>query len=215
MKKIILFISFISISVFTFAQLDPDAKIVLDKLSSVTKSHTNIQADFKVDYQNVKDNIKNSSEGKITLQGDKYKLDFMGSIIFFDGKTQWSYLEDANEVNITEPEPDDEDIFNNPKLLFTIYEKDFKYQLINNTTENGINYSIVDLYPEDIDEDYSRIRLQINTDKYYLSSATIFGKDGSHYNITINKYDTDIKLAESFFVFNEKKYPNVEIVDMR
>jgi outer membrane lipoprotein-sorting protein len=215
MKNIIITSLIVFLNIASYAQQDPDAKVILDKLSSVTKSHKNIQADFNIVYQNDKDNINNNSNGQITMMGDKYKLNFMGTISFFDGKTQWSYLKDANEVNITEPEPDDEDIFNNPKKLFTIYENDFKYQLISNMKENGTNYSLVDLYPKNINEDYSRIRLQINTDKYYLESATIFGKDGSHYNIKITKYVTDLKLDDSFFVFDSKKFPDVEVVDMR
>lgn len=215
MKKIIILITVILLSVSVFSQKDPAAKAILDKLSEVTKSHQSIQVDFKIDYKNIKDNMFNSSEGSITMQGDKYYLNFMGVETFFDGKTQWNYVKEVNEVNIIEPEPNDNDIFNNPKRLFTIYEDDFKYQHISDIIENKVNYSIIDLYPEDVDEDFSRIRLQINTDKYFLSSATIFGKDGSHYSIIINKYNTSIKPQESVFIFNEKKYPGVEIVDMR
>jgi len=215
MKKIIILITASLLSVSSFGQKDPAAKVILDKLSEITKSHQSIQVDFKIDYKNLKDNMFNSSEGSITMRGDKYYLNFMGVETFFDGKTQWSYIKEVNEVNIIQPEPNDEDIFNNPKRLFTIYEDDFKYQHINDMVENKVNYSIIDLYPEDVDEDFSRIRLQINTDKYFLSSATIFGKDGSHYSVSINKYNTSLKPDESVFTFNEKKYPGVEIVDMR
>ena len=215
MKKIIILITASLLSVSSFGQKDPAAKVILDKLSEITKSHQSIQVDFKIDYKNLKDNMFNSSEGSITMRGDKYYLNFMGVETFFDGKTQWSYIKEVNEVNIIQPEPNDEDIFNNPKRLFTIYEDDFKYQHINDMVENKVNYSIIDLYPEDVNEDFSRIRLQINTDKYFLSSATIFGKDGSHYSVSINKYNTSLKPDESVFTFNEKKYPGVEIVDMR
>jgi len=215
MKKIIILITASLLSVSSFGQKDPAAKVILDKLSEITKSHQSIQVDFKIDYKNLKDNMFNSSEGSITMRGDKYYLNFMGVETFFDGKTQWSYIKEVNEVNIIQPEPNDEDIFNNPKRLFTIYEDDFKYQHIDDMVENKVNYSIIDLYPEDVDEDFSRIRLQINTDKYFLSSATIFGKDGSHYSVSINKYNTSLKPDESVFTFNEKKYPGVEIVDMR
>ena len=215
MKRTIIIIIISLLSITVYSQKDPAAKAILDKLSEITKSHPSIQVDFKIDYKNIKDNMFNTSEGSITMKGDKYYLRFMGVETFFDGKTQWNYIKDVNEVNIIEPEPNDDDIFNNPKRLFTIYENDFKYQHINDIVENKVNYSIIDLYPENMDEDFSRIRLQINTDKYFLSSATIFGKDGSHYSITINKYNTSVKTQESVFIFNEAKYPGVEIIDMR
>ncbi len=215
MKKIITIVIIACGFNYTFAQQDPAAKEILDKLSQETKSHQTISTDFKVEFKNIKENIQNSNEGKITMKGDMYRLKFMNSESFFDGKTLWSFLAEVNEVNITEPEPDDEDIFNNPKRLFTIYEKDYKYQLIGDLAENGKNYALVDLYPNDLHEDFSRIRLQINVDEYFLSSATIFGKDGSHYTISLHNYKTNLNFDDSYFTFNEKDHPKVEIIDMR
>ena len=215
MKKIILLTIFLLGYTVIIAQQDLEAKKILDQLSEKTKSHKIIKTDFKVSYKNIKDNIQNSSEGTITVKGDKYRMKFMDSELFYDGKTLWSYLPDVNEVNITEPEPDDEDIFNNPRRLFTIYENDYKYQLIDNISENGKDYALIDLFPFDLEEDFSRIRLQINTNEYFLSSATIFGKDGSHYTITINNYKTNSNFDDSYFIFDENKYPDVEIIDMR
>lgn len=213
MKKIIIPILLI-FAIGVNAQQSPEAKIILDKLSKETKSHIVIQSEFDISYSNLKDDTKNTSSGSITMKGDKYRLSFMDIESFYDGKTLWNYLEDVNEVNISEPEANDDDIFN-PKIIFTIYENDYKYQLITSSTIEGENYSIIDLYPIDMEEEYSRIRLQINTDLYQLKSATIFGKDGSNYTITISDYKTGQKVEDSFFTFNESDYPDVEIIDMR
>lgn len=215
MKKILHLTLLILSYQIVFAQQNPEAKKILDALSEKTKSHKVIETDFKVTFTNVKDNIKNTSEGKIIIKGDKYRLNFMGTESFYDGKTLWSYLPDVNEVNITEPAPDDEDIFNNPKRVFTIYEDNYKYQLIESLSKDGKNYSLVDLYPIDLEEEFTRIRLQINTSDYYLASATIFGKDGSNYTITIDKYNTNINIEDSIFSFNEDNYPKIEVIDMR
>lgn len=215
MKKIIticlLSLAFVSVH----AQQDPEAKKILDKLSEKTKSLKTISTDFTVEFKNIKDNIQNSSSGSIVMKGDMYRLKFMDSESFFDGKTLWSFLPEVNEVNITEPEPDDEDIFNNPKRLFTIYEKDYKYQLIGDLSEDRNNYSIIDLYPIDLEEEFSRIRLQINTEDYYLASATIFGKDGSHYTIILSNYKVNTEYSDSYFIFNEKDYKDIGIIDLR
>lgn len=215
MKKIISTSLILLGALLANAQQDPEAKKILDRLSEKTKSHEVIRADFKVTFKSVKDNIENSSEGTIVIKGDKYRLNFMSTEAFFDGKTLWNYLPEVNEVNITQPEPDDEDIFNNPKRLFTIYEDDYKYQLIGTSTENNADYAIVDLYPKDIEQDYSRIRLQINTSKYYLSSATVFGKDGSNYTIVIKNFKTNENFKDEYFTFDSSKYPDVEVIDMR
>lgn len=215
MKKILLLSILFLGSFVIYAQQDPEAKKILDKLSEKTKSHKSISTDFKVTFINIKDNIQNSSEGSIIIKGDKYRLRFMETEAFYDGKILWNFIPEVNEVNITEPEPNDEDIFNNPKRLFTIYENDYKYQLISNIEENGKNYTLMDLYPIDLDEEFSRIRLHVNVDEYYLSSATIFGKDGSHYTITLKNYKTNLNFDDNYFIFDTKNFPNIEIIDMR
>ena len=215
MKKILLLFLLIGIFSASYSQKDPEADKILKKLSEETKSHEVIQANFTIEFKNIKENIQNTSDGSITMKGDKYRLKFMGTESFFDGKTLWTYISEVNEVNITEPEPDDDDIFSNPKKLFTIYENDYKYQLITKTSENSKNYSIIDLYPINLNEEFSRIRLQINTDKYTITSATIFGKDGSHYTISLFDYLLNKSVNDSNFIFDEKNYSDVEIIDMR
>jgi outer membrane lipoprotein-sorting protein len=215
MKNLFLFTVLIGISFATFSQKDPEAEKILNQLTEKTKSHSVIQADFSIYFKNIKENIENTSKGSITMKGNMYQLTFMGSESFFNGKTLWNYISEVNEVNITEPDPNDDDIFSNPKKLFTIYENDYKYQLINNSTQKEIKYSIIDLFPLDLEEDFSRIRLQINTNENTISSATIFGKDGSHYTISLFNYQLNKPINDSFFTFNEKDYKDIEIIDLR
>ena len=117
MKKISLLILLISSVSISFSQKDPEAEKILKALSDKTKSHTTIEANFTIDFKNIRENIENKSDGSITMKGDKYRLNFMGTESFFDGKTLWDYIKEVNEVNITEPQPDEEDIFSNPKFI--------------------------------------------------------------------------------------------------
>lgn len=215
MRNILLIAFLLLFAGSSFGQKDPEAEKILKDLSEKTKSYSTIQAEITIDFKNLKENIQNTSKGTITMKGNKYHLDFMGTISFFDGKTLWNYIEEVNEVNITEPSPDDEDIFSNPKKLFTIYENGYKYKLVNTFKNESGNGAIVDLYPEDLDEEYSRIRLDINTDKNTITSATIFGKDGSHYIIALTNYKINKSVKDSYFVFDEDKYKDVEVIDMR
>ena len=54
----------------------------------------------------------------------------MESIVYFDGKTMWTYAEDIQEVTITEPDMDDEDFLSNPAKILTWYNRDFKYRYV-------------------------------------------------------------------------------------
>jgi len=215
MKNIFLFLIFISGISISIAQQDPEAKKILDKLSEKTKSFKVIKTDFKIDFKNIKDDTQNTSNGTIVMKQDKYRMNFLGAESFFDGETLWNYIPEVSEVNITEQDPNSEDIFSNPKKLFTVYEEGYKYQFINSITEKNIEYYIIDLYPIDLDEEYSRIRLQINSKELLLKSASIFGKEGSQFYISFDNYDTSSNIEDSYFIFNSKDYPEVEIIDMR
>ncbi len=215
MKNLLLVFFLLSFVGTINGQKDPEAEKILKELSEKTKSYSTIQADITIDFKNIKENIQNTSKGTLIMKGNKYHIDFMGTVSFFDGKTLWNYIEEVNEVNITEPSSEDEDIFSNPKKLFTIYETGFKYKLVNTFKNESGNGVIIDLYPEDFDEEYSRIRLDINTSENTITSATIFGKDGSHYIISLNNYKINKTVKDSYFFFDENKYKDVEIIDMR
>jgi len=216
MKRILSIILFITVIIpFAKGQYDPKAKDILDKLSATTKAHKTITADFNVTYTNLKDNATNSSDGKIKIKGEKYQMDFMGTITYFDGTTIWSYLKEADEVNISEPMEGDDDLMSNPQTVFTIYEHDFKYKFMGTETDRDKTLWIVDLYPEDLNQQYVRIRLFIDKDQLYLSGAQIYGKEGSTFTITISNFETNKDLSDSVFAFNKKEHPDAEIIDLR
>ena len=41
------------------------------------------------------------------------------------------------------------------------------------------------------------------------------GKDGNKYNVSVNKFITDGVYKDEDFVFDQKKYKGIEVVDMR
>ncbi|MGM0550294.1 MAG: LolA family protein [Bacteroidota bacterium] len=216
MKHILIYtLLLLMIAPFAKAQQDPEAKEILDKLSAATKAHETIVADFKVTYTSTKDNASNSSEGTIKIKGEKYQMDFMGTVTYFNGKTIWSYLKEANEVNISDPMEDGTDLMGNPQSIFTIYEHDFKYKYLGTEIDRGETLWVVDLYPEDLSQQYARIRLYINKDDLYLSGAQVYGKEGSNFTISISNFKTDMPLPDNIFVFDEEEHPKAEIIDLR
>jgi len=218
--KFILSISLLSFILFnSFAQDDYEqntkkAKEILDKVSAKTKSYNTISADFTFSMENLQEEISETNEGKILIKGDKYKVTLMGVDTYFDGKTIYTFLKEAEEVNITEPDPEDEETLN-PATIFTIYDKGFKYRYVGEGTENGKTFYEIDLYPENRDKPYSRIKLRILKDELTLYSLRQVGKDGNNYTVVVNSIKTNIPLDDNDFVFDPAKYPDVDVIDMR
>jgi outer membrane lipoprotein carrier protein len=43
----------------------------------------------------------------------------------------------------------------------------------------------------------------------------MFDKGGNRYKYTIAKFNPNVKVDDSFFTFDPKKYPGVEVIDLR
>lgn len=197
-----------------YKEIDPKAKTILDKVSAKNKAYKTIKGDFIIILENKRDNIKDTQKGFFWLKGNKYKIDLPASTIFFDGKTQWTYLKEDNEVNITNPDTNDENTLN-PAKIFSIYEKDFKIRFIREKFEKTRAIYEIDLYPKDLKKDFSMINLKIDKDKMQIFSMKRVGKDGTDFYIQLNNIIPNEDIADNFFVFDKTKYPKVEVNDMR
>lgn len=205
MKRLILIV--LIFPSLLFAQ-DQKAKSILDRLSEKTKSFSTIEAHFTNTFTSSVTDVNESQSGKLYLKDDAYRLELDGQTIICDGETNWIYLEDDEEVNITEI--DDEENEMNPSKIFTIYEQGYKYQFVK---EDKQNYHI-DLFPKESGP-FSKVELIINKSKLQISSFTMIDKQGSHFSYTINTLITNKEINSDFFVFKTSDYPNVDVIDLR
>ncbi|MDB4533727.1 outer membrane lipoprotein carrier protein LolA [Vicingaceae bacterium] len=212
MKKLFIIALTTLISLGSFAQeVDTKAKGILDKLSTKTKAYKTIKADFKFTISNKAEGINESQTGKIQIKGDKYFLSIAGQDVMSDGKSVYTVLKDAEEVQINGmPDEDEEGL--SPNTIFTLYETGFKYKYLKE--EKGEH--IINLYPKQAEEkEFHRIVLYINKVKDQISRVKIFGKDGSITTYNISAFTTNSAIADSKFTFDKAKNPNYEVVDLR
>jgi len=88
---------------FTFslsAQTDTKAQKILNDVSAKTKSYNSIRIEFTYKMENTAQKINDSYKGVLISKGNKYKLTVSGQDVISDGKTVWTYLKDANEVQV-------------------------------------------------------------------------------------------------------------------
>lgn len=187
---------------------DQKAKSILDQLSDKTKSYTSIEAKFTNTFYSSVTDINESQSGTLFIKNDLYRIEMKEQTIICDGETNWIYLPDDNEVNITEIE-NDENVLN-PSEIFTLYENGYNYKFIN---EDNKKYHI-DLYPKESGP-FSKVELFINKFNMQISSFTIIDKQGSHYKYIIDSFITNQEFNDDFFMFKTSDYPNIEIIDLR
>ena len=210
MKKIYLRLIFIIVTFSSSAQYDPEAELILEKMSLKYKSKTAFMSTFEQNLINEMSVVNESISGTVYVKGDKYKLEIAGQIIFNDGQDLWSYSKDIMEVTVSTYDEDEQDI--SLTNIWDLYKEGYKYGL-NLPDEQG-NWTI-DLEPiERGVEAFYKIRMVI-TNEYDLKSFRIFEGSGNQYNYTITKLIDRTDLKDDFFKFDLAQYPEVEIIDFR
>lgn len=196
-----------------FAQYDPKALEILDAMSKKYKEMSGFKAKFSFTLESPSSNINETSEGEITVKGAKFRLKIGGQEIYNNGTTVWTYVKENNEVNISDYDPADDEM--NPAKIYSMYKKGYKYMLVEEKIEEGKTYQIIDLVPEDKNQQYFKIRLQINKTDYTLKSWKVFEKNGNRYLYSVKSFEPNLKLEDGSFNFDKSKYPKVEVIDLR
>jgi outer membrane lipoprotein-sorting protein len=102
-----------------------------------------------------------------------------------------------------------------PSSVFTIYEKGFKSKFIAEKTVAGKAVYQIELFPDKKDFEVIKIAIDINKATSMIQSALLTGTDGNIYTITVDKFEPDNEIQDAEFVFDTKKYPGVEVIDLR
>ena len=213
MKQLLFTLFSIILIQTAYAQYDPKALEILEAMSKKYKAIDAFEANISYTLTNDVDKINEQFKGKITVKGDKFRLALPEQEVINNGTTLWTYLPDAKEVNIDNYDPSSEDI--NPSKIYEIYKKGFKYLYLKDDTEGGVLCEVIDLVPEKKDSQYFKIRMNISKKDRSIKSWTMFDKGGNRYTYSITKFVPDVKVEDSFFSFDTKKYPGVDVIDLR
>jgi outer membrane lipoprotein-sorting protein len=213
MKNSILTLLALILAVSVSAQYDPKALEILEAMSKKYKSIPAFEANISYTLTNDVEKINEEFKGKIAVKGDKFRLSLPEQEVINNGSTVWTYLPEAKEVNIDNYDPSSEDI--NPSKMHEVYKKGFKYLYLQDKTEAGVMCEEIDLVPEKKDAQYFKVKMFINKKDKTIQSFTLFDKGGNRYKYTISKFVPNAKLDDAYFTFDPKKYPGVEVVDLR
>jgi outer membrane lipoprotein carrier protein len=193
---------------------DPDAKTILDNVSAKFKTYKTVTANFTLTVLNGAGKAQGTKTGVVNMKGSKYRVTISGQEIYSDGSNIWTYDKSANEVQLTKFDASTNAI--TPQKMFTnFYDKDFLYKLNSETKQGGKTIQQVELTPVDKTKAFFKVLVDIDKNSKNIISTTVYEKNGNRYIYKVNSLKTNADLPESLFVFDAKKYPNVEVVDLR
>lgn len=203
-------------SIFTAgAQTDAKAKAILAEVSKKYRSYDIVKTDFTFTLENQQAKVKETQQGTLIVKANanKYKVVMTNQDLISDGKSQWTYLKNDQEVQVTTVDNSGDAI--NPAKIFTVYERGFKYQYVGEKKVGAKVFQTIDLAPTDAKKPFYKVRLTIDKAAKQISNVLIFDKNGNKYTYNVRTFVPNVKLPESTFAFDSKKYPGVEVVDLR
>ena len=191
---------------------DADAKKILDATSAKFKGYKSVTAKFVLKIENASGKSIGTKSGSVFMKATKYRISIPGQEMFSDGSTIWSYEKSSNEVTINKIDPAANSI--TPQKLFTnFYDKDFLYKLNGKVKLGGNDMQEIELTPVDKSKPFHKVLLYISNSTIY--STKVYEKTGNRYTYSVSNMNTTSVVPDNIFVFDAKKYPGVEVVDLR
>ena len=215
MKKVILLIIASIASLMMLAQGSVPQMEILDQVAAKTEKYVGLKIDFTMYVENLHNTKRDSYKGNAIYKQGLYKMDIMGQVVYSDGKTNWTYLKDADEINITN-NSDNEAFMTNPQAILKDYKSKFKVNYISDKFEKNRALMEFDFFPKQIEnKKYSKITIRIDKTKKQIFSVRYVGKDGVNYLVEIDKMLENPTITDAEVKFNKASYPNAELIDMR
>ena len=177
------------------------AKSVLDKAAASVTVASGVKANFRMT------TTTGNTSGTIAIKGKKFYATTPQAKIWFDGKTQWTYLKNNDEVNVSNPTEAQLQAIN-PYNFINLYKNGYTYTM--NTA--GTNY-VIHLTSNSADRKIKELFITVNKKSYEpMQVKMLQGKKWTTFDITSIKKES---IADSQFRFNSKDFPKAEIIDLR
>ena len=187
---------------FTLSPLQAQtATSVLDKAAATVSAKSGVKANFKMT------GGMGSTSGTIIIKGKKFHATTPQASIWFDGKTQWTYMKNNDEVNISTPNEAQLQAIN-PYNFINLYKKGYK-----STINSSGNSHVVHLTASSPERKITELFITIDKKSYHPTQVKLLqGKKWTVFDITdLKKQST----PDHVFKFNAKDFPQAEIIDLR
>lgn len=208
MKKLLAIISFIALATTAMAQT---AEEIVSRMNAEISKHNEsegfaITMDMKIILVGTISSRSYILGDKMRIEANKDGKDF---VTWSDGKTEWSYDSETNEIEITNAKPKEKSDKDSNTKMFKDVTEGYDVRIDKETaTEWHIRCKRSKSNP---DKDApKRMDLVVAKGTYWPVSLTTSVTAAS-----VTMRDISFGVTESQVTFNEKDYPGVKIVDKR
>ena len=178
------------------------AKSILDKAAATVSNPNGVQANFQMISKQY-----GSTSGSISIKGRKFHASTPQAIVWFDGKTQWTYMKNNDEVNVSNPTEAELQAIN-PYNFINIYKQGFKLssKKVNNSYE-------VHLKATDKNRKIQEMYIIVDQQSYRPTHVKMY--QNGKWSVLLISSLKSTSLNDGLFQFNAKDFSQAEIIDLR
>lgn len=208
MKTILSLLILTTFSLSLYSQ-DEKAKKILDEISVKTKAYETMYFEFTVVVA-VPGEEPITQTGKVYIKDEKYFLSLTEQEVYCDATTITTFLKEDNECYTRSVDDVEEGEIVSPSQLLTVWEDGYKYKYVQETTYADRPAHEIHLYPKDPSgSKFHTIILKIDAERNEVVFFMVKGKDGTNTKYKISKFDKNIEISDSKFIFDKAKHPGV------
>ncbi len=175
------------------------AQQILDKTAATMTGRGGVRANF------IMSGAFGNTSGCIAVKGNKFNAVTPASIVWYDGKTQWTYMKNTQEVNVSNPTAGQQSL--NPCKFIYLYKNG--YTLSSKTVSGGW---LVHLVAKNTSRSIKEMYVTVS--KSYQLKQVKMRQSNGWTTVNVSNF-RNASLSDSQFRFNSKDYPNAEVIDLR
>jgi outer membrane lipoprotein-sorting protein len=212
MMKSVLILTILHLFSYAIPQ-SQDASAVLNKAEKAYQAADGLEATFSMAINSPSG--RESMEGRIQMRAEKFTFVTPDMQLWYDGTTQWTYIRQNGEVNVSIPDAN-ELLQINPVMLLKNWSSGYTALLKGDVASTGgiAAYSI-ELTPKRAASSIKTISLDIGKVSSLPLRIKLTMTNGIENIISIHNLRTGLKQPDTVFVFKKEDYPDADIIDLR
>lgn len=203
-------------NIFLFLMLFPlcasaqllNADALLDEVVAAMKADAPLQMDYSYTMYDDEGTMVLQDRGVMRLEGNRYALVMDNMGVWCNGKTQWSYMSEIDEIYITDSSSDEAQNLS-PLFIVENYRKGCTKEA---QLQNGV--AVVTLRTPD-GSDIESIVLYVDAENNRLKGIDVAMPGQGVMKILLDKYQIKCNFASDVYECPVEKYKTAEVVDMR
>lgn len=185
------------------------AEAFLDRAVKAMKDDSAVQMDYTYTVYDENGKVVQADKGLLRLNGNSYSLLMDDMKVWCNGKVQWSFMSEINEIYITDASsPEAQNL--SPLYIMEMYRAGYSAVMnsINGRTE-------VTLETSSPDNNINKVKLLFAAPTLRLESMFIYMAGQGYIEVALDAYTAHCTFPAGVYECPLKDYPTAEVVDMR